>query len=74
MVWITGAIATFCLLMTLLTIDEQGPTDWYGNPIEEEPDPLRVVCPKCLARVGAGCVHPNGKPTLTHVRRKIEAV
>lgn len=35
MVWIAGVVALFGLVMVVLTIGEQEPQDWYGNPIDE---------------------------------------
>jgi hypothetical protein len=28
----------YCIVMMMLTVGEEGPKDWYGNPIEEEED------------------------------------
>ena len=36
MAWVMGGVVLFCLLMVVLTIDEQEPQDWYGNPIGED--------------------------------------
>jgi len=36
--WVALGFALFCLVMVVLTIDEEGPKDWYGNPIEEDDD------------------------------------
>lgn len=38
MLWIALGAVLFCLVMVVLTIDEEEPQDWYGNPIEEDDD------------------------------------
>lgn len=38
MLWLAGGLTLFSLVMVVLTIGEQEPQDWYGNPIGEDKD------------------------------------
>lgn len=38
LIWLADGLTLFSLVMVVLTIDEQEPQDWYGNPIGEDED------------------------------------